>query len=66
MAAYIGRWDELEPSIKPTSIKGRDANPKAVENRHAKVLADRGTHRSADLPLWQVGPTFGGTPSRVF
>jgi hypothetical protein len=37
------------PRIKPTSIKGGDANPKAVENRRAKVVANRGNHRLADL-----------------
>jgi hypothetical protein len=61
------------PRIKPTSIKGRDTIFKAVENRLAEVVADRWDHRSADLEmvsadlaLWQVGPIFGGTPSRVF
>jgi hypothetical protein len=45
----------------------------AVENWLVEAEADRGTHRSvdlgvglADLPLWQVGPTFDGMLSGVF
>jgi hypothetical protein len=60
------------PQIKPNSIKGGDTIFKAVENRLAEAVVDRWEHRSADLevgladlPLWQVGPIFGGTPSRV-
>jgi hypothetical protein len=60
------------PRIKPTSIKGGDTTFKAVENRLVKAVADRWDHKSADLgvgladlPLWQVGPIFDGTPSRV-
>jgi hypothetical protein len=37
------------PQIKPTSIKGGDANPKVVENWCAKVVADTGTQKLADM-----------------
>jgi hypothetical protein len=50
------------PRIKPTSIKGGDANPKAVENRCAKVVADRGTHRLADLGWGQSNCPMAGGP----
>jgi hypothetical protein len=60
------------PRIKLTLIKGGDTIFKVVENRLAEAVADRWDHRStdlevglADLPLWQVGPIFGGTPSCV-
>jgi hypothetical protein len=61
------------PRIKPTLINGGDANPKAVEELTEKTGADRWGLRSAnlgvgsaDLAQCQVGPTFDGTPSRVF
>jgi hypothetical protein len=61
------------PQIKPTLINGEDANPKAVENHHTKTEADWWGPRSADLGVGsadlaqcQVGPPFGGSPSRVF
>jgi hypothetical protein len=60
------------PRIKPTSVKGGDTFFKAVKNRLVEAVADRCDHRladlevgSADLPLWQVGPIFGGMSSRV-
>ena len=53
------------PQIKSTLINGEDTNPKAVENQRPKIEADRGDPRSADLALFQVGPSFGGLPSGV-
>jgi hypothetical protein len=37
------------PRIKPTLINGEDGNPKAVENRHEELMADRWAPRSVDL-----------------
>jgi hypothetical protein len=54
------------PRIKLTSIKGGDANPKTVENLRAKVVDDRGTHRSADLGWGQPTCPYGRwAPSSV-
>jgi hypothetical protein len=60
------------PRIKPTLMNGEDTNPKAVENRRAKEAViglwprsvDLGP-RSADPPWCPIGPSFGGSPSRV-
>jgi hypothetical protein len=50
------------PWIKPTLIKGGDANRKAVENRCAKVVANRGTHRLTDLGWGRPTYPYGRWP----
>jgi hypothetical protein len=64
--AYIGWWDEREPSDQ-TDLKQRmDAILEAVEDHRAKSTNKWARPRSADLALCQVGPAFGGMPSHIF
>jgi hypothetical protein len=61
--AYIGRWDELEPSDQTDHDQRLGCNPKAVEDPMWKERADMWfqwpTDQGAWLtghPLCQVGP----------
>jgi hypothetical protein len=72
-SAYIGRWDEPESLDQTDFINGVDWTSMAVGEPTLEAEVDRWTHRSADLgvgsadlALCQIGPTFGGTPSRIF
>jgi hypothetical protein len=55
-AVYIGRSDELEPSIKPTLINGIDAILKVAEDRRTKAADKWAQGWLAGHALCQVAP----------
>jgi hypothetical protein len=59
MVAYIGRWDEPEPSDQTDLSNGGDWTSMAVENRPSEVRLTRGSLRSADLGWGQPTCSYG-------